>query len=95
MIFEIFGMTTIVFILKIGFTKRDYAFETLTKHFQTVSKGFGIENLKELLLQNHFVLLSGTQHNKVHITRFSGAKMPTFGWIDLHSQSRLYGTIKK
>jgi DNA mismatch repair protein MutS len=42
-----FGEDYHSFTWKIGFTKK-ITFETLTKHFQTISlKGFGIEELKE------------------------------------------------
>jgi DNA mismatch repair protein MutS len=37
--------------------KKDYAFEILTKHFQTALKGFGIADLKEgSCVRSHFVL---------------------------------------
>jgi DNA mismatch repair protein MutS len=50
--------------------KEDYAFETLTKHFQTISlKGFGIEELKEGIIASGAILyyLSETQHIKYNI----------------------------
>jgi DNA mismatch repair protein MutS len=47
--------------------QKDYAFEILTKHFQTVSlKGFGIADLKEGIIASGAILyyLSETQHNR-------------------------------
>jgi hypothetical protein len=42
----------ITIVLEDWIYKKDYAFEILTKHFQTVSlKGFGIADLKEELLR--------------------------------------------
>jgi DNA mismatch repair protein MutS len=79
-------MITIVFLFRLDLQK-DYAFEILTKHFQTVSlKGFGIADLKEGIIASGAILyyLSETQHNKVHITTIQRiAKMLMYGWIDL------------
>jgi DNA mismatch repair protein MutS len=61
-------MITIVY-LEDWIYKKDYAFEILTKHFQTVSKG--LVDLKEGIIASGAILyyLSETQHNKVqHIT---------------------------
>jgi DNA mismatch repair protein MutS len=67
---KILVMITIVLFRRLDLQK-DYAFEILTKHFQTVSlKGFGID-LKEGIIASGAILyyLSETQHNKVqHIT---------------------------
>jgi DNA mismatch repair protein MutS len=68
--------------------KEDYAFETLTKHFQTISlKGFGIEELKEGIIASGAILyyLSETQHNKVqHITAIQRIAEDAYvGWIVL------------
>lgn len=66
--------------------KEDYAFETLTKHFQTVSlKGFGIEELKEGVIAAGAILyyLSETQHNKVqHITSIQRIAEDAYVWMD-------------
>jgi hypothetical protein len=54
---KILVMITIVLFRRLDLQK-DYAFEILTKHFQTVSlKGFGIADLKEgYCVRSHFVL---------------------------------------
>jgi DNA mismatch repair protein MutS len=64
---ENFGDYYIVLFRRLDLQK-DYAFEILTKHFQTVSlKGFGIADLKEGIIASGAILyyLSETQHNKV------------------------------
>ncbi|HBS52786.1 MAG TPA: DNA mismatch repair protein MutS, partial [Flavobacterium sp.] len=66
--------------------KEDYAFNILTKHFQTVSlKGFGIEELKEGIIASGAILfyLSETQHNKVqHITSIQRIAEDAYVWMD-------------
>ena len=66
--------------------KEDYAFDILTKHFQTVSlKGFGIEELKEGIIASGAILyyLSETQHNKVqHITSIQRIAEDAYVWMD-------------
>jgi DNA mismatch repair protein MutS len=77
--------TLIRFILKIGFLK-DYAFETLTKHFQTNSlKGFGVEELQDGIIASGAILyyLSETQHNKIqHITNIQRIAEDAYVWMD-------------
>lgn len=74
------------FYLEDWLYKEDYAFETLTKHFQTVSlKGFGIEELKEGVIAAGAILyyLSETQHNKVqHITSIQRIAEDAYVWMD-------------
>ncbi len=66
--------------------KEDYAFEILTKHFQTISlKGFGIEDLKEGIIASGAILyyLSETQHNRVqHITAIQRIAEDAYVWMD-------------
>jgi DNA mismatch repair protein MutS len=66
--------------------KEDYAFETLTNHFQTVSlKGFGIEELPEGIIASGAILyyLSETQHNKLqHITSIQRIAEDAYVWMD-------------
>ncbi|MNS65658.1 DNA mismatch repair protein MutS [compost metagenome] len=66
--------------------KEDYAFETLTGHFQTNSlKGFGIEELPEGIIASGAILyyLSETQHNKVqHITSIQRIAEDAYVWMD-------------
>ncbi len=74
------------FYLEDWLYKEDYAFETLTKHFQTVSlKGFGIEELKEGIIASGAILyyLSETQHNKLqHITSIQRIAEDAYVWMD-------------
>jgi DNA mismatch repair protein MutS len=83
---EIFGEDYHSFYLEDWIYKEDYAFEILTKHFQTVSlKGFGIENLKEGIVASGAILyyLSETQHNKVqHITSVQRIAEDAYVWMD-------------
>ena len=83
---EIFGEDYHSFFLEDWIYKEDYAFETLTKHFQTVSlKGFGIEELKEGIIASGAILyyLSETQHNKVqHITSIQRIAEDAYVWMD-------------
>ncbi|MDI5896836.1 DNA mismatch repair protein MutS [Flavobacterium yafengii] len=83
---EIFGDDYHIFYLEDWIYKEDYAFETLTKHFQTVSlKGFGIEELKEGIIASGAILyyLSETQHNKVqHITAIQRIAEDAYVWMD-------------
>ncbi|MGL5112838.1 MAG: DNA mismatch repair protein MutS, partial [Flavobacterium sp.] len=66
--------------------KEDYAFEILTKHFQTTSlKGFGVEELKEGMVASGAILyyLSETQHNRVqHITAIQRIAEDAYVWMD-------------
>jgi DNA mismatch repair protein MutS len=81
-----FGEDYHCFYLEDWVYKEDYAFETLTKHFQTISlKGFGIEDLKEGIIASGAVLyyLSETQHNKVqHITAIQRIAEDAYVWMD-------------
>ena len=83
---ETFGEDFHCFYLEDWIYKEDYAFETLTKHFQTVSlKGFGIEELKEGIIASGAILyyLSETQHNKVqHITAIQRIAEDAYVWMD-------------
>ncbi|MDI1307378.1 MAG: DNA mismatch repair protein MutS [bacterium] len=83
---EIFGDDYHSFYLEDWVYKEDYAFETLTKHFQTVSlKGFGIEELKEGIIASGAILyyLSETQHNRVqHITAIQRIAEDAYVWMD-------------
>jgi DNA mismatch repair protein MutS len=83
---EIFGEDYHTFYLEDWIYKEDYAFETLTKHFQTVSlKGFGIEDLKEGIVASGAILyyLSETQHNRVqHITSVQRIAEDAYVWMD-------------
>ena len=83
---EIFGDDYHSFYLEDWIYKEDYAFETLTKHFQTISlKGFGIEELKEGIIASGAILyyLSETQHNKVqHITSIQRIAEDAYVWMD-------------
>jgi DNA mismatch repair protein MutS len=83
---ENFGDDYHSFYLEDWIYKEDYAFETLTKHFQTVSlKGFGVEELKEGIIASGAILyyLSETQHNKVqHITAIQRIAEDAYVWMD-------------
>ena len=83
---QIFGEDYHSFYLEDWIYKEDYAFETITKHFQTVSlKGFGIEELKEGIIASGAILyyLSETQHNKVqHITAIQRIAEDAYVWMD-------------
>ena len=81
-----FGEEYHSFYLEDWLYKEDYAFDTLTKHFQTISlKGFGIEELKEGIIAAGAILsyLSVTQHNKVqHITSIQRIAEDAYVWMD-------------
>ncbi|WP_418264822.1 DNA mismatch repair protein MutS [Flavobacterium faecale] len=83
---EQFGSDFHCFYLEDWLYKEDYAFETLTKHFQTVSlKGFGLEELQEGIIASGAILyyLSETQHNKVqHITSIQRIAEDAYVWMD-------------
>lgn len=83
---ETFGDDYHSFYLEDWIYKEDYAFETLTKHFQTLSlKGFGIEELNEGIIASGAILyyLSETQHNKVqHITSIQRIAEDAYVWMD-------------
>jgi DNA mismatch repair protein MutS len=83
---ETFGDDYHSFYLEDWIYKEDYAFEILTKHFQTISlKGFGIEELHEGIIASGAILyyLSETQHNKVqHITAIQRIAEDAYVWMD-------------
>ncbi|MFI0491874.1 DNA mismatch repair protein MutS [Flavobacterium sp.] len=83
---ETFGDDYHNFYLEDWIYKEDYAFETLTKHFQTVSlKGFGIEELHEGIIASGAILyyLSETQHNRLqHITAIQRIAEDEYVWMD-------------
>ena len=83
---ETFGEDYHCFYLEDWIYKEDYAFEILTKHFQTVSlKGFGIEELHEGIIASGAILyyLSETQHNRVqHITSIQRIAEDAYVWMD-------------
>lgn len=66
--------------------KDDFAFESLTKHFQTNSlKGFGIEELSDGIIACGAVLhyLSETQHTKIqHISNIQRIAEDAYVWMD-------------
>ena len=83
---EIFGEDYHHFYLEDWIYKEDYALETLTNHFQTISlKGFGIEELQEGIIASGAILyyLSETQHNKIqHITSIQRIAEDAYVWMD-------------
>jgi len=83
---EIFGEEYHNFYLEEWVYMEDYAFETLTNHFQTVSlKGFGIEELSEGIISSGAILyyLSETQHNKLqHISSIQRIAEDAYVWMD-------------
>jgi len=83
---ERFGEEYHNFYLEDWVYKEDYAFETLTNHFQTVSlKGFGIEELSEGIIASGAILyyLSETQHNKLqHISAIQRIAEDAYVWMD-------------
>ena len=83
---DAFGEDFHSFYLEDWIYKEDYALETLTKHFQTVSlKGFGVEELKEGIIASGAILyyLSETQHNRVqHITAIQRIAEDAYVWMD-------------
>ena len=83
---EIFGDDYHSFYLEDWVYQEDYAFETITNHFRTISlKGFGIEELPEGIIASGAVLfyLSETQHNKLqHITSIQRIAEDAYVWMD-------------
>lgn len=75
-----------VFYLEDWVYKEDYAFETLTKHFQTNTlKGFGVDDLADGIVASGAVLyyLSETQHNKLqHISNLQRIAEDAYVWMD-------------
>ena len=83
---ESFGEDFNTFYLEDWVYQQDYAFETLTNHFQTNSlKGFGVEELHEGIISSGAILyyLSETQHNRVqHITSIQRIAEDAYVWMD-------------
>ncbi len=83
---EFFGEDFNTFYLEDWIYKEDYAFDTLTNHFQTNSlKGFGIEELQDGIISSGAILyyLSETQHNRVkHITSIQRIAEDAYVWMD-------------
>ncbi len=83
---ETFGNAFHTFYMEDWVFQTDYAYETLTKHFNTKTlKGFGIEDLYEGIIASGVVLhyLSETRHNKLdHITTISRIATDQYVWMD-------------
>ncbi|GGK12287.1 DNA mismatch repair protein MutS [Yeosuana aromativorans] len=83
---ETFGNDFHVFYMEDWVYQADYAYETLTKHFNTKSlKGFGIEELYEGIIASGSVLhyLSETQHDNIqHISSISRIAEDDYVWMD-------------
>jgi DNA mismatch repair protein MutS len=83
---EHFGDDFHTFYLEDWVFKDDYALETLTNHFETISlKGFGVEDLNDGIVASGAILyyLSETQHNKrQHITSISRIAEDAYIWMD-------------
>lgn len=65
---------------------QDYAFEMLTKHFQTNSlKGFGIDDFNEAIISAGAILfyLSETEHNQLkHLSSIQRIPQDEYVWLD-------------
>ena len=65
---------------------QDYAFEVLTKHFQTNSlKGFGIDDFNEAIISAGAILfyLSETEHNQLkHLSSIQRIPQDEYVWLD-------------
>lgn len=83
---ESFGKDFHTFYLEDWVYQSDYAYETLTKHFNTSTlKGFGIEDLYEGIIASGVVLhyLSETRHSKLeHIATISRIATEDYVWMD-------------
>ncbi|MFH6768576.1 DNA mismatch repair protein MutS [Gaetbulibacter aquiaggeris] len=83
---ETFGKDFHTFYMEDWIYQADYAYETLTKHFNTKSlKGFGIEELYEGIIASGSILhyLGETQHNKIqHISAISRIAEDAYVWMD-------------
>ena len=83
---EQFGKEYHVFHLEDWIFQMDYAFETLTKHFDTKNlKGFGIDHLADGIIAAGAALhyLSETRHTKLqHISRISRIAEDEYVWMD-------------
>ncbi len=83
---ETFGDDFHTFYLEDWVYQTDYAYETLTKHFNTKTlKGFGIEDLYEGIIASGSILhyLGETQHHKLeHITSVARIAEDDYVWMD-------------
>ena len=83
---ETFGKEFHTFYLEDWVFQTDYAYESLTKHFETKTlKGFGIEDLYEGIIASGAVLhyLGETQHkNLKHITSIARIAEDEYVWMD-------------
>ncbi|OYU79503.1 MAG: DNA mismatch repair protein MutS [Flavobacterium sp. BFFFF1] len=83
---DAFGEDFHNFYLEDWVYKEDYALQTLTGHFKTISlKGFGIEELPEGIIASGAILfyLSETQHDKIqHITSIQRIAEDAYVWMD-------------
>ncbi len=83
---ETFGDDFHTFYLEDWVYQTDYAYETLTKHFNTKTlKGFGIEDLYEGIIASGSILhyLGETQHHKLqHITSIARIAEDDYVWMD-------------
>ena len=81
-----FGEDFHVFYLEDWIYKEEYAFELLTKHFQTNSlKGYGVEELQDGIIASGAALfyLSETQHNRIqHISTLQRIAEDAYVWMD-------------
>ncbi|KAB1069748.1 DNA mismatch repair protein MutS [Tamlana haliotis] len=83
---DTFGSDFHTFYLEDWVYQSDYAYETLTKHFDTKTlKGFGVEELYEGIIASGSILhyLGETQHHKLqHITSVSRIAEDDYVWMD-------------
>ncbi len=83
---ETFGEDFHNFYLEDWVYKEDYALQTLTNHFRTISlKGFGIEELPDGIIASGAILyyLSETQHDRIqHITSIQRIAEDAYVWMD-------------
>lgn len=83
---ETYGDEYHQFYLEDWIFQSDYAFETLTKHFDTKNlKGFGIDHLDEGIIAAGAILhyLGETQHSQLqHIARISRIAEDEYVWMD-------------
>jgi len=81
-----FGSSYNLFFLDDWVFKEDFAYESLTKHFQTNSlKGFGVEDLTDGIIACGAVLhyLSETQHTRIkHISTIQRIAEDAYVWMD-------------
>jgi DNA mismatch repair protein MutS len=83
---ETFGDSFHVFHLEDWVFQKDYALETLHKHFDTKNlKGFGVDHLEQGIIASGAALhyLGETQHNKLqHITKIARIAEDAYVWMD-------------